>query len=148
MKAVIYVRCATTTQGKTNPVGLQTEACLRFAHDNNYEINEASDIYADIGVSGSNLDRPGFQSMMNRISEDTEAEVIIAQDISRISRNLGCYIEFKDLLRKSGKKFISVSEPFLNDDGPTSRLLEGILASLAEFEAKKSRMKKRGSENS
>jgi len=143
MKAIIYARCATTTWGKTNSVDSQIKKCLVFAHDNNYEIDETGDIYTDVGVSGSNLNRPGFRSMMGRISKDTRVKIIIVRDISRISRNLGCYVEFKHLLEKSGKKFISASEPHINDDNPASRLMENLMVSFAEFQDKRIKKKRR-----
>lgn len=58
-------------------------------------------------------------------------EVILVYKLTRFARNREDSIIFKSALRKKGIQVVSVSEPF--EDGPTGRMLEGIIEVLDEF---------------
>ncbi len=135
MRVLLYLRVSTEGQArKENPIATQRTACLEYASREGYEVDEERDIYIDGGISGrSTTGRFAFREIMERIKTDTGVAGIVAYDISRISRNLMVYLQFKKDLRKYDKKFFSISEPFLNDDSPVSRMLEQLLASFAEF---------------
>ncbi len=140
MKAVIYVRCA-TERNSTKYVDTQIKKCLKFAMDNGYETDKDNDIYVDTGASGIIKKRLAFQFMMERVEKDATVKAVIAYDTNRISRNLGIYLEFKSRLKKLGKKFFSVMEPFINGGSPTSQLMEMMMVSFAEFQ--RGRLKER-----
>ena len=117
-----------------SPIAAQRAACLEYAKTNGFDIDEEKDIYKDDGISGrSTAHRDNFKAMMERIKTDKEVGVVIAYDISRIARNLMNYLQFKEQLKKAGKRFCSVSEPYFNDDSPVSKLIEQILGGFAEF---------------
>ena len=135
MRVLIYLRVSSEGQfRKQNPIATQKAASLEHAKNNGYETNEATDIYIDGGISGrSTENRTAFKEMMERVKNDEEIGGLIAYDISRISRNLMVYLQFKETLKKHNVKFFSISEPYLNDDSPVSKMLEQLLASFAEF---------------
>jgi len=135
MRVLIYLRVSSEGQfRKENPIATQKAASLEHAKNNGYEVNEETDIYIDGGISGrSTENRTAFKEMMKRIEKDEGIGGLIAYDISRISRNLMVYLQFKETLKKHNVKFFSISEPYLNDDSPVSKMLEQLLASFAEF---------------
>jgi site-specific DNA recombinase len=47
---------------------------------------EAAKVFADFAISGSSLDRPGFEGMMTAVDRG-EVKVIVTEDMSRISRD-------------------------------------------------------------
>lgn len=135
MRVLLYLRVSSEGQArKENPIATQKAACLEYAHGLGYEVDESRDIYADEGISGrSTQNRFAFKEMEDRLRKDSEIAGVVAYDISRISRDLMTYLQFKKELRKCSKKFFSVSEPLSNDDAPSARMLEQLLASFAEF---------------
>jgi len=135
MRILIYLRVSSEGQSrKENPIATQKAACLEYAQRNDHEVDSEKDIYVDDGISGrSATNRFAFKAMLARLKADKDVVGVIAYDTSRISRNLRVYLEFKDYLKKYGKKFFSISEPYFNDDNPVAILMEQIMASFSEF---------------
>lgn len=79
--------------------------------DKEYEI-AVYDIYSDLGKTGTNFDRPGFERMMNDVRAG-KINCILVKDFSRFGRN---YIETGNYLEKilpfMKVRFISVCDNY------------------------------------
>lgn len=67
-------------------------------------------VYADIGFSGLNFDRPAFQQMRAAIAAG-QVKQIVALDMCRISRSMLDAMEFAEWIEQQGISLIT-----LNDD--------------------------------
>ena len=66
--------------------------------------------YVDDGFSGTNLNRPAFQRMLNDI-EKGEINIVLTKDLSRLGRNSGkVSLMLDDYFPKHRVRYISVSE--------------------------------------
>ncbi len=135
-RAVIYIRVSTSKQADTDfdPDGLslpaQRDACLRKAAELGAEV---IDEYMDRGESAKTADRPQFQAMIRRITQDRDIDFVILDKINRFARNRRDDANVLFELKKSGAALISVKENI--DDTPAGKMMHGILATLAEFES-------------
>jgi len=72
--------------------------------------------FVDDGYSGTNYDRPGFQSMLTEV-ESGKVAAILCKDLSRLGRNsalTGLYINFTFL--QNGVRFIAINDDFDSSD--------------------------------
>lgn len=128
-KVAIYIRVSTTDQAeKGYSIEGQKERLISFAKAKDWNIY---DIYVDGGFSGSNLDRPG----MNKLLEDIkEFDVVLVYKLDRLSRSQ------KDTLYLIEEKFlpnnvdfVSVQET-LDTTSPFGKAMIGILSVFAQLE--------------
>ncbi len=138
----IYARVSTVRQAKEGySIGAQIKHCKDFAKRLGYKVKE---VFADRGESGTALDRPQFQEMLNRC-EDGEVDAVIVFHLDRFARNEYDFFLIKRNFEKLGIKILSVSQPNLSGDTPESHLVQGILASVdAYFSRDNSRKTKKG----
>ena len=93
-RAVIYARVSTDDKGQT--VDTQVRICKGFCESKGHEV---LDIYTD-EESGSTLDRPGFASMVNRITFRRDVDYVVVYDQSRLTRG-----EDFDTIRDTFKQY-------------------------------------------
>ena len=94
--------------------------------------------FYDDGVSGTTMDRPGLQAMLEKIKQN-EIKCVIVKDLSRFSRDyieLGTYME--QIFPFMGIRFISVAEHYDSKDyiGKTADIDIGFQSLLADFYCK------------
>ena len=129
-----YLRVSTDKQAQTDidPEGLslpaQRASCLAKAKELGAEVIEE---YVDRGESAKTADRPQFQAMIERISNQRDIQYVILDKIDRFARNRRDDANLLFELHSAGAKVISVKENI--DDTPGGKLLHGVLASLAEY---------------
>ena len=82
MKVALYARFSTDTQDSTS-IGGQFENCEAIAAREGLEVIAR---IQDEGLSGNDDNRPGYQSMLNRL-EQGEFSGIVTDETSRITRN-------------------------------------------------------------
>ena len=129
MKAVIYLRVSTKEQAEEGySIPAQAEACRRFIGDRGWEL---ADEYVDRGESAGTADRPQLQAMVARLAEDRSIEALVVHKLDRLARNLEDHAAVRAALRKAGVQLHSVTETL--EDSASGKLVEGILASIAEF---------------
>jgi len=129
VKAVIYLRVSTKEQAEEGySIPAQAEACRRFIVDRGWEL---ADEYVDRGESARTADRPQLQAMLARLGEDPSIECLVVHKLDRLARNLEDHAAVRAALRKAGVKLHSVTETL--EDSASGKLVEGILASIAEF---------------
>ncbi len=71
------------TDSESSSIQTQKEMLTRYCKENCFAISQ---IYIDDGWSGTNTNRPGFQSMLSDI-EDGKINCVITKDLSRLGRN-------------------------------------------------------------
>jgi len=129
MKAVTYLRVSTKEQAEEGySIPAQAEACRRFIADHGWEL---ADEYIDRGESARTADRPQLQAMLARLADDPSIDYLVVHKLDRLARNLEDHAAVRAALRKAGVQLHSVTESL--EDSASGKLVEGILASIAEF---------------
>lgn len=129
MKAVIYLRVSTKEQAEEGySIPAQAEACRRFTADRGWEL---ADEFVDRDESARTADRPQLQAMLTRLAEGPSIDCLVVHKLDRLARNLEDHAAVRAALRKAGVQLHSVTETL--EDSASGKLVEGILASIAEF---------------
>lgn len=93
-------------QGESNSIKNQKDLLEHFARNNGFFSNRH---FTDDGWSGTNFDRPGFQSMIAEVEAGNVAAVIV-KDMSRFGRDylkVGFYTEV--MFKEKGVRFIAIN---------------------------------------
>ena len=129
MKVVIYIRVSSQEQVSGYSLDAQEEACRAWAAEQGHDVVK---VYVEPGMSARTDKRPEFQAMVRMIKLGL-AEAILIHKSDRIARNLLDLLSYRADLEKTGKRILSVLEPFFNDDSPESRMVVGIIGAVNEF---------------
>ena len=113
-RAAVYIRLS-VEDSQSGSASVETQQYI-IGHflDRHPEI-EPFHTYIDNGLTGTNFNRPGFQSMLNDI-ESGAVNCVVVKDLSRLGRNsidTGYYIEQYFPQRKV--RFIAVNEGYDTD---------------------------------
>lgn len=117
-KAAIYARLSVDhDEKKSESIETQTALIRKFIQEHNaeadreYELVEY-DVYSDLGKTGTNFERAGFERMLQDIREG-KVNCVLVKDFSRFGRN---YIETGNYLEKifpfMNVRFISVCDHY------------------------------------
>jgi len=127
-QGLIYARVSTEDQAKEGQsIEAQIKLCSSYAVDNDIYVQKEC-IFKDEGKSGSNTNRPGLKSLLEKATTDTNINCILVMDTDRIARNTYDHLGIKALLKKHKVKLISVSQPMI-DDSPEGNFIDTVLAS-------------------
>ena len=116
-KAGIYARLSSDQDLKKNEsVEVQIEIARKFVEKfnqkNTGEVIDIVECYTDLGKTGSNFEREGFQRLLQEIRLG-EINCVIVKDLSRFGRN---YLEAGNYIEKIfpflGVRFIAVADGF------------------------------------
>lgn len=130
MRAVLYCRVSTVEQAQNLSLPTQEQACREYAAREGYDVAE---VFVDRGESAKTTDRPEFQRLITYCRQHAgHVHAVIVYGLSRFSRNNADHHAIAALLRGKGITLRSVTEPI--DDSPAGRLMEGILASMHQFD--------------
>ena len=131
----VYTRVSTDRQAEEGySLDEQEKSCKELAQRIGYKV---FGVYREEGVSGTSVNRPKFQEMLGKCSDDKGSTVkaVIVIHTDRFARNTLEHLMIKGILLKSNVKLISVLQPML-DDSPEGNLLDIILAGMNEFYSK------------
>ena len=134
-RAIIYCRVSSLKQvTEGGGLGSQETRCREYAKHKRYEIAE---VFADEGVSGGMIDRPGMQAMLAflRKHKRHHTHVVIIDDISRLARGLDAHIRLRSEIGDAGGKLESPSIEFGEDSD--SILVENLLAAVSQHQRQK-----------
>ena len=92
---------------------------------------ELADEFVDRGESARSADRPQFQAMLALLAEDRSIQHLVVHKLDRLARNLEDHVSLRASLRLPGVTLHSVTESL--EESASGKLVEGILASIAEF---------------
>lgn len=113
-KAGIYARLSSGTE-KKDSIDVQIKIAEKFVEEFNWKNRDAIDIaghYCDLGKTGSNFNRDGFNRLMQDIRLG-DIDCVIVKDLSRFGRN---YLEAGNYIEKIfpflGVRFIAVSDRY------------------------------------
>ena len=128
-RAAIYIRVSTQEQAQEGySIGAQKERLQAYCIAKDWTV---SGIFADPGFSGTNLDRPGIQELISRISE---FDVCIVWKLDRLSRSQRDTIYLiEDVFLPNKVDFVSTCESF-DTSTPFGRAMVGILSVFAQLE--------------
>lgn len=130
MNAVIYCRVSSKEQIDGTSLESQEQACREYALRNNLRIARA---FIEEGESAKFADRTQLLKLIDYCRDKrNEIDTLIVWKLERFSRNVADHFLVKASLRQLGVKVVSVTEPI--DADPNGRLMETILAGLAQFD--------------
>lgn len=133
--ALIYRRVSTEEQAGDGRYSLDTQlrVCSRAIEESEFEIAEDG-IYSDEGKSATTMNRPALQDMLLRIADDKSIGAVFVQDTDRLARNASDHLSIKLLLKKHGVRFVSVSQPGL-EDTPEGNFMDLVIAGVNQFQS-------------
>ena len=135
VRCAIYTRksVARGLEQEFNSLDAQRDACAQYIQSQKAAGWRAlAESYDDGGFTGANLERPGFQ----RLLEDVDAgkiDVVVVYKVDRLSRSLLDFARVMERLDKAGASFVAVTQNFSTADA-IGRLTLNLLMSFAEFE--------------
>lgn len=124
---LIYSRVSTDEQAKEGQsIDAQIKLCSLFMEQNGFTI-ATEGIYKDEGKSGSNTNRPGLQSLLQRVVDDKSIDAVFILDTDRLARNTLDHLSIKTIFKKHNVKLTSISQPMI-DDSPEGNFIDVVLA--------------------
>jgi DNA invertase Pin-like site-specific DNA recombinase len=133
--AIGYMRCSGQGQIDGDTWSRQTEAITKYAAANGIEV---IDWYRDEGISGKTEleDRAGLAACLERI-ENNGVKLVLVESADRLARDAMVSELIVRQFQKVGGVIITASGVNLtegDDSNPTSALIRGVLALIAEFD--------------
>lgn len=131
--AVVYCRVSTREQAEEGvSLGSQERTCREFCRQRGWSVRR---VFVEKGESARTTDRPEFTEMIRWCRHHrSQLDVLLVYKLDRFCRNKTHFFALQALLANYGIRIVSATEP-VEDDSPIARLLEGILASIGEFES-------------
>lgn len=130
---VLYLQVSTTEQARKEgtaegfSIPAQRDAASKTAHRMGaFVVKE----FVDSGRSGTSVNRPGLQRMLEYV-EENPVDYVIVHKLDRLARNRADDSGINTRIRQSGVTLVSCSESI--DPTPGGQLMHGIMASIAEF---------------
>ena len=109
MRCATYARYSSDRQSPSS-ITDQLRKCREFADSQGWEVLDDHS-YVDEALSGFGSDRPGFMKLVEAAGETPlPFDVLLVDDTSRISRNLGSTINVLDRLKFRGVRVVAVSQ--------------------------------------
>lgn len=134
MQAAIYVRVSTDDQVRHGfSLAEQKEACRNRAASLGASIITE---FADEGISGSTLDRPGLTTLRSTV-RNNQVDLLVVRDPDRLSRKLSHQLLLTEEFEKAGIRIEFLD--FDWKDTPEGRLFYSVRGAIAEYEREKIR---------
>lgn len=128
MTGLLYIRVSSDEQIKGTSLDEQLEACRKYCDDNNIQV---LGVFREEGASAKSTEREQFLEAIE-FCRKHHVDAFVVWKTDRFARNLQDHYAVKSTLVKYGTKLHSVTEKFTDD--PTGKLLEGMMAVIAEFD--------------
>ena len=116
-KRVGYIRVSTVSQS----LDAQTDAL---------QATDIDFIFADHGVSGANLQRPGLEAAIDRLGN---GDILVVVALDRLGRDMPDLFRIIERVRERGAHLRSLREG-IDSTTAVGRMLFGVFGALAEFE--------------
>jgi len=130
MRVAAYVRVSTTNQVQAQTIEQQLERVKAYIQSQGWQLSEEG-IFRDDGYSGAVLDRPGLDSLRDRVRA-REFDLVIVTAPDRLARNYVHQMVLIDELARGGCKIGFTERPMSED--PHDQLLLQIRGAVAEYE--------------
>ena len=129
-RAVLYCRVSSDRQVENYSLETQEKICVEYAERNEFEVVEK---FIEEGESAKTADRTKLQELLKYCyNKPNNIQVVIFHKIDRFARDRFDYDTVCYGLRAKGITIHSATEPIA--ENPTGRLMEGVLASFAQFD--------------
>ena len=136
MKAAEYARYSTGNQTE-NSIEYQLDAIRKYCAENGIAITAT---YIDRAESGTNTDREDFQRML-AAAKRKEFDAVLIYDISRGSRDVADWFNFRKDMMRLGIKVISATQQLGDITNGSDFLVELLNVGMGQFEVLQSRQK-------
>ena len=136
MKAAAYARYSTDLQTE-NSIVYQLDKIRAYCKENDITLCA---VYTDEAQSGTNLERPGFQSLL-KAAKRHDFEAVIIYDITRGSRDVGDWFTFRKAMLLLHIQVISVTQQLGDITKSNDFLLELISVGMGQTEVLSNRAK-------
>lgn len=127
MRTATYSRQSIEKQDSVS-IEAQFEKCELICKLNNWD----SVRYSDIGYSGSNINRPGFEKLISDIKKG-KINRVISYRLDRISRSITDFAKLLELFENYNVQYISATENF-DTSNPLGRAMVYIVMVFAQLE--------------
>ena len=129
-RAVIYCRVSTKEQTENLSLPTQKKACEEYCRREGWEVAR---IFMEEGESAKSADRTQLKELLTfcRLNK-RRVQFVIVYNLSRFARESRSHHVLTGVLAALGVTLRSATEPI--DDSPAGRLLEGVIASVAQFD--------------
>ena len=128
--AVIYVRVSTKEQTENLSLPTQLRACDEYCRRQGYEILER---FHEEGESAKTTDRSQLQNLLKYCrTRKGKVHFVVVYNLTRFAREKYDHFALRAHLKSLGISLRSATEPI--DDTSTGKLMEGVLASFAQFD--------------
>ena len=129
-RAVIYCRVSSDRQVENYSLETQEKICVEYAERNEFDVIEK---FIEEGESAKTADRTKLQELLKFCyNKPNNIQIVIFHKIDRFARDRFDYDTVCYGLRAKGITIHSATEPIA--ENPTGRLMEGVLASFAQFD--------------
>ncbi|WP_338040045.1 recombinase family protein [Liquorilactobacillus ghanensis] len=131
MKVACYVRVSTIDQAEEGySIGQQIDRLKKFCEAKDYSIYK---VYKDPGFSGSNLERPAMQQLINDC-QNNKFEAVLVYKLDRLSRSQKDTLHLiEDVFNANEIAFVSLNENF-DTSTAFGKASIGILSVFAQLE--------------
>ncbi len=125
---IIYIRVSSSEQVKGTSLNEQLTACQKYCEEKGIHLLET---FREEGESAKSTDRQEFTNAIEYCRKN-KVDAFVVWKLDRFARSMVDHYAVKSLLLKYGTKLHSVTEQI--GDDPTGKLLEGMMAVIAEFD--------------
>ena len=136
MNAVAYARYSTDKQTE-NSIAYQLSKITEYCGKNKITL---TGVYSDEACSGTNTNRTGFQSMLSD-ARKKKFDAVVIYDISRGSRDVVDWLEFRKNMKMLDIQVISTSQNLGDISDPNAFLTELISVGLGQHQVLDTRKK-------
>ena len=132
MRAVAYTRVSTQEQATTGLSLISQELDIK-KHCNDEGI-ELVGVFSDEGESARTSNRPHFKRMLNFVTNPANRiDLVLVWKFDRFCRKQEDHHIFRSSMKKLGIRLVSITQQLPDDS--TGALVEGIMASVSEYES-------------
>jgi DNA invertase Pin-like site-specific DNA recombinase len=132
-KVYVYLRVSTSTQVQFGfGLDMQLDSIKKYCEFNNLQIEK---VFEDKGISGTLVNRPALDEMIETIENNPEIKDIVVFNTSRLWRETTVQAIITKDLKKVGAEVISIDNPkfSLYSEG-TDKLLNTIMTALDDYD--------------
>ena len=131
LRCAAYARYSSDRQSPAS-ISDQLRKCREFADSHGWQFLEAR-VYMDEALAGAGADRPGFLKLLQAASSVPKPfDIVLVDDTSRLSRNIGDAVRFFEQLNFVGIRIVAVSQGIdtQNEQADVLMTVHGLVDSL------------------
>jgi len=130
LRVVLYARVSTDMQVEEGlSIPAQLNEMREMAQRQDWTIVSE---FADPGISGSSMNRPGLQAMLQAV-ETGACDVVVVHETSRLSRSIFDTFRIFETLGQHQVGYASVKEPEFDFYTPTGRLFLTMISAINQY---------------